>query len=144
MTADRVVHQCGAARVESAELRERNFGDLRGTPYDQLGDIDIFAPNYAPPNGESWPVFHQRVDRAWSLITRHADKAAGDLCVITHGLVLRSLFERRLDLGDITLEEELVVHNTAITEVTSAAPWQVLRLAEIPHLDGDVHDVAPV
>ena len=57
-------------------LQERNFGDLRGTPYAELG-FDMFAPDYAPPNGETWEVFHARVDHAWALVQETAAAAGG-------------------------------------------------------------------
>src|SRR6266581_7026929 len=49
-------------------LQERNFGDVRGTSYADLG-FDLFAPDYAPPNGETWPAFHARADRSPSAIS---------------------------------------------------------------------------
>src|SRR3972149_1729990 len=67
-------------------LQERNFGDLRGTPYAELG-FDMFSPDYAPPNGESWEVFHGRIDSAWLLVQKGAATAGGHLAVVTHGLV---------------------------------------------------------
>ena len=50
-------------------LQERNFGDLRGTPYADL-DEDPFQPGYHPPGGESQDAFATRVERAWAAITR--------------------------------------------------------------------------
>ncbi len=44
----------------SARLQERNFGDLRGRPYDALG-FDPLAMGAAPPGGESAADFAQRV-----------------------------------------------------------------------------------
>ena len=51
-----------------ADLRERNFGALCGTPYAEI-EFDAFAPDYAPPGGESWDELHARVDSAWERIT---------------------------------------------------------------------------
>ena len=39
-------------------------------------------------------MFHRRVDEAWAEIEHHAGRLAGDVAVVTHGLVLRSLLER--------------------------------------------------
>src|SRR5256885_14123492 len=80
-------------------LQERNFGDVRGTFYADLG-FDLFAPDYAPPNGEAWPAFHARVDRAWARIQELAAAALGHLAVVTPGLGCRSLAERHLGLPD--------------------------------------------
>jgi broad specificity phosphatase PhoE len=134
MTAGSVVAHCGAPLLEDASLRERNFGDFRGSAYAEHG-VDIMAPDFEPPNGESWSVFHARVDRAWQVIQQQMAKVDGDLVVITHGLVLRSLFERVLESNGHPLEPDLVVHNTAVTSVEPIAPWRITELACIAHLD---------
>ena len=134
MTAGGVVAYCGAPTLEDASLRERNFGDFRGSVYAEHG-MDIMAADFEPPNGESWPVFHARVDRAWQLIQTHLSTVDGDLVVITHGLVLRSLFERRLDSRSHLLEPGMVVNNTAVTTVERVAPWRIIELACVAHLN---------
>lgn len=115
-------------------LQERNFGDIRGTPYAELG-FDMFAPGYAPPNGESWEVFHARVDRAWALVQQAAAVAKGNLAVVTHGLVCRSLVGRHLILPDGQEAPERW-ENTALTIIDYPAPWRVRLLNSIDHLDG--------
>ena len=82
-------------------LRERNFGDLRGTPYDDLvqDPFDIES-DYTPPNGESWVVFNQRVEQAWKQISKEASPTQGRLLVVTHGLVCRSLYQRQFVIPD--------------------------------------------
>src|SRR5262245_44621786 len=71
------------ARVElDPLLQERNFGDIRGTAYADLG-FDMFEPGYAPPGGETWEVFHSRVDRAWALVQEVARATDGHLAVVT-------------------------------------------------------------
>lgn len=138
MTAGGVIAYCGAPLLEDASLRERNFGDFRGSAYAEHS-VDIMAADFEPPNGESWSVFHARVDRAWQLIQRHLAKVDGDLVVITHGLVLRSLFERVLDSRNHLLEPNMVVHNTAVTTVECTAPWCIVELACIAHLNEAAH-----
>lgn len=134
MTAASVIAHTGAPLVEHDSLRERNFGDFRGSAYAEH-DIDIMAHDVMPPNGEGWAEFHARVDRAWQLIQEHAARITGDLVVVTHGLVLRSIFERKLDLGRLAVAPDLVVHNTSVTLVERGAPWRVQQLASITHLD---------
>ena len=134
MTAASVIAHTGAPLVEHESLRERNFGDFRGSAYAEHG-IDIMAHDVMPPNGEGWAEFHARVDRAWQLIQEHAARVTGDLVVVTHGLVLRSIFERKLDLGTLAVAPDLVVHNTSVTLVERGAPWRVQQLASITHLD---------
>src|SRR5262249_5386083 len=63
-------------------LQERTFGDLRGRPSSEPG-FDMFEPDYAPPNGETWPVFHERVDRAWARVQALAAESGGNLAVVT-------------------------------------------------------------
>ncbi|HEX8112855.1 MAG TPA: histidine phosphatase family protein, partial [Kofleriaceae bacterium] len=71
-------------------LQERNFGDLRGTPYAQLTE-DPFAPGFVPPGGESVEVFHRRVVQAFALIVERRRALSGALVVVTHGLVCGAL-----------------------------------------------------
>jgi probable phosphoglycerate mutase len=137
-TADYLRRVTGAPVRHDPLLQERNFGDIRGTPYAALG-FDMFAPGYAPPNGESWEVFHARVDRAWALVQEAAAAANGNLAVVTHGLVCRSLAGRHLILPDGQEAPERW-ENTALTIIDYPAPWRVRLLNCITHLDGlDTH-----
>ncbi|MCB1745610.1 MAG: histidine phosphatase family protein [Gammaproteobacteria bacterium] len=144
MTAERIAAQAGIDLVENPLLRERNFGELRGTPYDQLGDIDPFALGYVPPGGESWEVFHARVDQAWAALQALSDGVEGEIAIVTHGLVLRSLLERILDASAHVVTPDLIVGNTSVTTVERVPPWRVVELACVAHLDGGANDVAPV
>jgi probable phosphoglycerate mutase len=152
-TADAVANTTRAPLEVLPELGERSLGDLRGRPYSEL-DFDPYVPDYQPPNGESWQVFHDRVDRAWALIEarwleRFADRAdAGHLAVVTHGLVLRSLFERRL-LNEQELDHhgrgtgQVSIANTAVSIIApsrvgaDALAHRVELLGCIAHLDDD-------
>jgi probable phosphoglycerate mutase len=136
-TAQSLARVTGLAVERDPLLQERNFGDLRGTPYAELG-FDMFALGYAPPNGETWEVFHERVDRAWALIRARAAAADGHLAVVTHGLVCRSLASRHLVLPDGQVVPERW-ENTAVTIVDRPpardAAWQIQLLNCIAHLD---------
>ncbi|HEU4437894.1 MAG TPA: histidine phosphatase family protein [Methylomirabilota bacterium] len=136
-TALHLARVTGLPVEHDALLQERNFGDLRGTPYAELG-FDMFAPGYAPPNGETWEVFHERVDRAWALIRARAAAADGHLAGVTHGLVCRSLAGRHLLLPDGQVVPERW-ENTAVTIVERLAAreggWGVRLLNCIAHLD---------
>jgi probable phosphoglycerate mutase len=132
-TAEHLRRVTGAPISYSPLLQERSFGDLRGTPYAELGG-DMFDPDYAPPNGETWEVFHERVDRAWALVQEAATATGGHLAVVTHGLVCRSLAARHLLLPD-GLEVPVRWENTALTIIDHAAPWRVRLLNCIAHLD---------
>jgi probable phosphoglycerate mutase len=132
-TAERLARVTGVAIRHDPLLQERNFGDIRGTPYAELG-FDMFAPDYAPPNGETWEVFHARVDRAWAVVQASAGRTGGHLAVVTHGLVCRSLAARHLILPEgETVPERW--ENTALTVIDHPAPWRVRLLNCIAHLD---------
>jgi len=132
-TAERLRRATGAPVRYDPLLQERDFGDIRGTPYAELG-FDMFEPDYAPPNGETWKVFHARVDRAWALVQEAAAAAGGHLAVVTHGLVCRSLAARHLILPD-GQQPPQAWQNTALTVIDYPAPWRVRLLNCIAHLD---------
>lgn len=132
-TADHLRRATGAPIRYSPLLQERNFGDIRGTPYAELG-FDMFEAGYAPPNGETWQMFHARVDRAWALVQDVAATTAGHLAVVTHGLVCRSLADRHLVLADDELPPA-AWHNTSLTIIDHPAPCRVRLLNCAAHLD---------
>ena len=132
-TAECLQRLTGAPLSFEPLLHERNFGDLRGTPYAELG-LDPFAPDYAPPNGEDWPVFHARVDRAWARVQELAAATDGHLAVVTHGLVCRSLASRHLILADGDVVPERW-ENTSLTIVDHPSPWRVRLLNCVAHLE---------
>jgi 2,3-bisphosphoglycerate-dependent phosphoglycerate mutase len=132
MTAERVRAATGAPLEEWPELRERNFGALRGRAYAELG-FDPFAPDYAPPEGESWQAFHARTAAAWPRILERARALRGNLAVITHGLVVRAFAEREVGLGG--LEPPLGWANTSLTIVASDPPPSLELLNCVAHLD---------
>lgn len=135
-TAAPIAARTGLPITVDPLLRERDFGDLRGTPYDELR-VDPFAIDYAPPNGETWAAFHERVAQAWTLVTQLASRVNGSLLVVTHGLVCHALAERHLSLAAGTALPERW-HNTALTWIDPAPPWRVQRLHCIQHLKDDV------
>jgi probable phosphoglycerate mutase len=132
-TADHLRRATGAPVRYTPLLQERNFGDIRGTPYAELG-FDMFEPDYSPPNGETWEAFHARVDRAWAFVREAANATAGHLAVVTHGLVCRSLAGRHLVLPEGEAAP-LVWPNTSLTIVDHPSPWRVRLLNCTAHLD---------
>jgi probable phosphoglycerate mutase len=133
-TAEHVRRATGAPIEFDPLLQERNFGALRGTPYSEL-DFDLFAPDLEPPDGESWPIFHARVDRAWEAVKARAAEIDGPLAVVTHGLVCRSVAARHLVLPDGVAAPERW-ENTSVTIVDGPTPWRVRLLNCTTHLDG--------
>ncbi len=133
MTAEHLSRVSGVPIVYEPLLHERNFGDLRGTAYADL-TFDPFDLGYAPPNGESWEVFHARVDRAWARIREVAAATKGHLAVVTHGLVCRSLASRYLALPEGQGVPERW-ENTSVTILDARAPWRVELLNCCVHLE---------
>ena len=133
-TAERLQRATGAPIELDPLLQERNFGDVRGTPYARL-DFDLFAPGYAPPGGETWEAFHARVDRAWSVVLARAAETDGVLAVVTHGLVCRSVAARHVVLPSGQAVPERW-ENTSLTILDGPAPWRVRLLNCAAHLDG--------
>jgi probable phosphoglycerate mutase len=141
MTAERVHAATGARVVHEPLLHERNFGELRGTAYADL-DVDLFAEDLVPAGGESWSVFHERVTAAWAVIRAEAAATAGDLAVVTHGLVCHSLVRNHLQLAR-GATVPLRFGNTSVTIVEARAPWRAQRINCTAHLgDGDAADAA--
>jgi broad specificity phosphatase PhoE len=74
------------------------------------------------------------VDRAWACVQALAEATDGNLAIVTHGLVCRSLAARHLILPDgetVPLRWE----NTSVTIVECPPPWRVRLLNCIAHLD---------
>jgi broad specificity phosphatase PhoE len=133
-TAERVAAASGAPLELEPLLQERNFGALRGRPYADLG-VDAFAADYAPPGGETWDRFAERVDRAWERVLEAAGRARGQLAVVTHGLVCHSLAVRHFSLP-AGADPRRGFANTSLTLIEAAPPHAVSLLACVAHLEG--------
>ncbi len=133
-TAERVQAATHAPLEFWPLLRERHFGELRGRSYAEIG-VDIFAPAYAPPGGETWQDFHERVARAWADVCARASQIEGNLAVISHGLVCRSVVERLVPPGSGMAVPELWA-NTSLTVIAPLPPHQIALLNCSEHLAG--------
>ena len=136
MTAECLAETTGAPLEHEPLLQERSFGDLRGQAYDDLHARGIapFAEDYAPPGGESWEVFHARVDAAWSVVESAAARTVGHLAVVTHGLVCHSLVSRVLG-GHPDPNAALTFPNTALS-IAEGPPWRLELVGCAAHLEG--------
>ena len=139
LIAAELMAACPLAVDGSPLLRERDFGDLRGRPYDGLG-FDPLAMAEAPPGGESQAAFDERCTLAWADLLRRQSLLGGALAVVTHGLVLRAWLQAaRVRLGQAALTAAPA--NTALSIVDAQPPHRVRLLACTRHLvDGDAHD----
>ena len=138
-TAQAIAAATGLPITTSALLHERNFGDLRGQPYDSLG-FDPLTREEGPPNGESIPQFAARCEAAWAwVLQRHAALGPGAvLAVVSHGLVIKQWLQH----GPLQVPATLVLpdrlSNTSLTVATAAAPHAVSLVDCTVHLSGDV------
>lgn len=136
-TARAIAVATGVPIAFDPELAERNYGDVRGTAYADLRE-DIFAPAYEPPGGETWAAFHARVDAAWTRAVARAARTAGDLAVVTHGLVCARIFAAHLDPPPGQSIDATAWPNTCVTIVDGPARRTVRVLACTAHLDAVV------
>jgi len=131
MTAESVCRACRAPIEFLPELRERSFGALRGRPYTEC-PADLFGPAYAPPDGETWEVFHERVRLAWRRVEALAIEARGNLAVVSHGLVCRAIVERCVGLGDRPVPA--LWPNTSLTILSGRVPHELVLLNCAEHV----------
>jgi len=140
-TAEPLARRTGLALDFDSLLHERNFGDLRGTPYDELPDGHPFGPDLDPPNGETWAVFHKRVAQAFALIVDRRKATQGNLIVVTHGLVLSSIVEHLVPCA-AGLHPPAKFDNVSITLLDDAPPHTVRLLNDCAHLGTDRANLA--
>ena len=101
----------------SSLLKEMNFGDWDGQPFEtlwqststeqtRLGDFWQNPWQHTPPNGESMAEFSQRIDSWWQ--TWLTQKPAGNSLAITHAGVIKHVLARVVGL-DIKQSQHLSV-----------------------------------
>lgn len=139
MTAEAIAERAGMPITFRESLRERNFGENRGKSHVDL-EYDLFAPDFHPPGGESWEEFHGRVARAWQEVLDFAAGIEGDLAVVTHALVCRSLATHHVEIPAELDPDPSRWPNTALTIIDHAPPWRVSLLACAEHLDESCAD----
>ncbi|MBC7958195.1 MAG: histidine phosphatase family protein [Cytophagales bacterium] len=131
-TAQAISAATGLPITTTALLHERNFGDLRGQPYDTLG-FNPLAMTEAPPGGESVAEFLARVAQAFDHVVALRKQLGGHLAVVTHGLVIRALLAQHAQRAD---DGELPrIGNTSISVLGACAPYTVELLDCTRHLD---------
>lgn len=123
----------GRAIVAEPLLQERNFGDLRGRRYDDLG-FDPLTGVDAPPGGESLAAFEARADRALERALQAAAALPGALLLVSHGLVIGSLLGRRIALPAGTARPARI-GNTALSVIELGPPPRATLVDCTAHLD---------
>lgn len=132
-TAQAIARRTGAPLELDADLQERNYGAVRGTPYAELTE-DIFGPDYAPPAGETWDTFHARVDRAWARVVAAHGASDDAVAVVTHGLVCWSIVSRRV-LQEPSPCTTMRFANTSVSIIDGPSPWRARLVDCTAHLD---------
>lgn len=140
LTAEAIAAALALPIQASALLQERNFGELRGRPYDTLG-FDPLVMQEAPLGGESAAGFVQRVRRAFDDMLQQHQGLDGDLVVVTHGLLIRTLLAGPLLHGAGT-QVELHLGNTSLSIFDAAPPHALQLLNCTRHLDDAERDDA--
>ncbi len=135
MTAVAIADASGCPVRTSALLQERNFGELRGRSYDSLG-FDPLAIDDAPAGGESAEEFHQRVAQAFEAVLTWRAQLDGNLVVVTHGLVIRTMLEAHVDQS-ADAEQPAGLANCSLTIVEAIAPYRVSLRNCVRHLVGE-------
>ena len=137
-TARMLAAATGASLETSALLRERDFGDWRGRPYDDM-PVNPLTMLDAPPGGESAAAFAGRVAQAFAHIVRLRVTVGGTLAVVTHGLVIRALLASHVSLPD-AVEAPVHLGNTSLSMLDAQPPHSVTLLNCTRHLDATSRD----
>jgi probable phosphoglycerate mutase len=137
-TANAIAAACGSTVELEPLLQERNFGDLRGRPYDGLG-FDPLTMTEAPPGGESAADFRERVAHAFARIAERRSRLDGNLVVVSHGLVIGAMLEAHASLGD-AMARPARMANTSVTILAPQPPHAVSLLDCVAHLAGPLAD----
>ena len=94
-TAEALRDAAGVSMTVDPDLAERNYGDVRGTPYAELGVTSSRPTTSRPaarPGPNSMPASTRCGPACW--LSRRAPP--GDLAVVTHGLVCEAVLQRHL------------------------------------------------
>ncbi len=137
-TAEAIARATGLAVRTTALLQERNFGDLRGQPYDGLG-FDPLAMADAPPGGESMDAFARRVRAAFDAALAMQIEFGGALAVVSHGLVIHHMLATFARPGaGLVLPASMA--NTSVSIVAETPPHALELLNSTSHLEPAVRD----
>jgi probable phosphoglycerate mutase len=137
-TAEPIARATGVAVRLWAPLQERNFGDLRGLPYETLS-FDPLGMSQAPPAGESMSEFESRIDAALDEALAAADGGTGCIVLVSHGLVIHSLLSRRIArAAGVALPVRIA--NTSVTVVEPGTPPRATLIDCTAHLAGAAAD----
>jgi broad specificity phosphatase PhoE len=137
-TAAAIAATTGLPVRESPLLRERDFGELRGLPFDSLG-FDPIEDERAPPGGESMAVFRARVAEAMDWLRTLRREADGDVLAVSHGLVIRVVLTEHASFPEgWTIPARL--SNTSVSILAPERPHLAALVDCSRHLEGAARD----
>lgn len=123
------------------ELRERNFGALEGTNYDDVRSfleteaVRLSKPVFTvrPEGGESMQDVWSRLD---PIVERLRDSVI-DTAVVSHGGTVGLLVARLIEAGP-TAARNIRINNCSVTELHRRGDggWSLVRVNDTRHLEG--------
>ena len=138
-TAQALAAATGLPIGEDARLQERNFGAVRGRPYDTLG-FDPLAMAAAPPGGESAADFEARVASAFEALHLWCASHPGPVAAVSHGLVIQQMLQSHAPPAPgVTLPQRVGNASVTLIEFDGPAPRATLAGCMI-HLDAETGD----
>jgi len=139
-TAEAIAAATDLPVATDALLQERNFGALRGLPYDTLG-FDPLTMTQAPAGGESMSAFTRRIARAFARLLTLRARTDGPLAVVTHGLVIQAVLQAHVTLP-VGMAPPQRIGNTSLTIASAQPPHIVTLLDSTSHLEAGAADRA--
>lgn len=133
MTAAIVAAHTGVPITYDPLFRERDPGDLTDKTFEEA--MDFFTDlEYEPPNGESVPVFVDRVTRAFEHLLEREGTNGRHVALVTHGMFCRAFLPICLgrDAQDV---ESWPNTSLSVVDYHGDGRWEALTLADASHLD---------
>lgn len=140
MTASVLSEETGVPVQHEPLFRERHPGLLTHRTYEEAEPF-FKDPTYEPPEGESVPVFVDRVRKAFKTLLAVEGNTSNNVAVVTHGMVCAAFMRVCLK----TPRKEILSTRWPHTSVTIAdykRGWRLVTLTDSSHLD-DLEDPAP-
>jgi len=146
-TAEPTVRRMALPLQLDVGLRERHFGIFERMLYTEVRERypEYYArfrdkdPAFDFETGESLTTFFERsVAAVRRVVERHPGEHA---LIFTHGGVLEMIYRHAKALG-LSSERDFGTPNAGLNwiEISSTGTWQVLRWADVAHLDGARND----
>lgn len=113
-------------------FRERHPGDHTHQTYDEA-EAFFLDYDYAPPNGESYGQFDDRVRLAFDKLIQLEGANGRTVAVMSHGMLCRAFL--RCCMGIPNEKQPEFWRNSALTVVDYDGGWRLIRAADASHLD---------